>query len=283
MPPPPFRNAPIRVQRIRSPLTRAAYALHSGTAYLLVLSAGTVRLGAWNEAGIEGPRLWWRAEAAPTELLAEAGTRATLLSIPDLVLAQSLPAAQMGETVRQALRQDLSLPGADNDRMLPLIDGLEAELSAGEPGAEVAARYYLALVLTHVWRRARTELLTQGTTAEGLAERFVLLATQHARQHWTVADYARAIGVSRDRLGSAVKGATGFSPQAYLHRHLIREASELLVGTGTPIGTIAFRLGFADPAYFTRFFSRAVGVSPSRFRAAAKRPPNTESSYAAWP
>ena len=116
-----------------------------------------------------------------------------------------------------------------------------------------------------------------------MAERFVLLATQHARQHWTIGAYARTIGVSRDRLGAAVKRATGLSPQAYLHRQLIREASELLAGTATPVGTVAFRLGFTDPAYFTRFFSRAVGISPSRFRASARRRPDPEGSYAAWP
>ena len=64
---------------------------------------------------------------------------------------------------------------------MPRVDGLEAELATGEPGADVAARCYLALLLTRVWRRARTELLTQGAATEGLAERFVHLATQHAR------------------------------------------------------------------------------------------------------
>lgn len=276
----PFHNARIRVQRIRSPLTRAGYALPAGMSHLLLLSSGTVLA---DQSHVEAPRLWWRPKGPPVEMLAEAGTRAILLSIPELALAQSLPAAPMGDTMSQPLRQELSVPLLGSDRMMPLIDGLEAELAAGEAGADIAARCYLALLLTLVWRRARTELLTQGATTEGLAERFVLLATQHARQHWTVGAYARTIGVSRDRLGSAVKAATGLSPQAYLHRHLVREASELLAGTGTPIGTIAFRLGFADPAYFTRFFSRAVGVSPSRFRASAKRRPNAEGSYAAWP
>ncbi|WP_375263576.1 helix-turn-helix domain-containing protein [Palleronia sp.] len=275
MQPAPTRNARIRVQRIRSPLTRVGYALPAGVSHLLLLSSGTVQ----TDTAVDAPRLWWRPKGTAVEMLAEAGTRATLLSIPEPALAQSLPAATIG----QPLRQELSVPLQANDRMMPLIDGLEAELATGEAGADVAARHYLALLLTHVWRRTRAELLTQGATTEGLAERFVQLVTQHARQHWTVAAYARAIGVSRDRLRSAVKGATGLSPQAYLHRHLIREASELLNGTATPIGTIAFRLGFADPAYFTRFFSRAVGTSPSRFRASAKRRPNAEGSYAAWP
>jgi AraC family transcriptional activator of pobA len=34
---------------------------------------------------------------------------------------------------------------------------------------------------------------------------------------------------------------------------------------------IAFGLGFADAAYFTRFFRREVAQAPSQFRAAARQ------------
>jgi AraC family transcriptional activator of pobA len=34
-----------------------------------------------------------------------------------------------------------------------------------------------------------------------------------------------------------------------------------------PVSQIAFALGFADPAYFSRFFRDRVGMSPSVYRA----------------
>jgi AraC family transcriptional activator of pobA len=72
--------------------------------------------------------------------------------------------------------------------------------------------------------------------------------------------------VKRDRLNVSVRRATGLSPQAYLHREIMRDACELLASTGLPVSQIAFRLGYVDPAYFNRFFTRQSGQSPGRYR-----------------
>ncbi|WP_258550862.1 helix-turn-helix domain-containing protein [Klebsiella pneumoniae] len=44
------------------------------------------------------------------------------------------------------------------------------------------------------------------------------------------------------------------------------EAKRDLVYTAMTVNEIADRLGFSEPAYFTRFFKRLSGVSPSVFR-----------------
>ena len=47
----------------------------------------------------------------------------------------------------------------------------------------------------------------------------------------------------------------------------LREARRYLAYTHLNIATIAYALGFADPAYFTRVFTRDAGLSPRAFRA----------------
>ena len=47
---------------------------------------------------------------------------------------------------------------------------------------------------------------------------------------------------------------------------IVREARRNLVYTNLPVSTIAYALGFEDPAYFSRTFSIATGLSPSEFR-----------------
>lgn len=287
--PSPDRRAHASVQRIRSPLMRVGYGLAPGAAHLAVLQAGSVaRRGAAQDAepgpGIEAPRLLWLAHGTGGELVAEAGSRGMLLSIPGLALMRALPATPLGEQMRRTLGQTLSLPYDDPTPLEPLIAGLEGERHSGALGSDVAEEHYLSLVLLQLWRLSRADLIAHGRAPQGLAERFVILAGQHAREHWPVGDYARSLGVSRDRLGSAVRRATGLSPQRYLHRELTREACELLANTGMPVSQVAFRLGFSDPAYFTRFFARQAGANPGQYRRQAKaRRARGDQSYAAWP
>ena len=52
-----------------------------------------------------------------------------------------------------------------------------------------------------------------------------------------------------------------------LHERLLAEARRQLSYTDRTISTIAYDLGFEDPAYFSRFFRRGAGVPPAGWRA----------------
>ena len=72
----------------------------------------------------------------------------------------------------------------------------------------------------------------------------------------------------------------GRSPLALAHARLMSEAEQLLNGTGLQV---ADRLGFRDPAYFSRFFQRHAGMPPGRYRAALAAAGSGARSFAAWP
>jgi AraC family transcriptional activator of pobA len=44
------------------------------------------------------------------------------------------------------------------------------------------------------------------------------------------------------------------------------EAKRALCYTNQTVAEIAYTLGFVDPAYFTRSFTKHAGVSPRRYR-----------------
>lgn len=275
----------VSVQTIRNPLTRAAYGLRTGAAHLLVLQSGAAQLRSEGDlAATEAPRLAWWPDGGGSECVVEPGSRGSLISIPEILLLHGIPATPLGDHMRRTLAQRLSLVLSPDLRIAPLLDNLAQERASALPGGEVAETHILGLLLIQLWRAARADLLDHGHSPQGLAERFVQLASRHRLEHRTVADYARLLGVTRDRLGSAVRRATGLSPQGYLHRDLMREACELLANTGMQVGQVAFRLGFSDPAYFTRFFARQTGLSPARYRRRAQdRRAAGDRSYAAWP
>ncbi|GAA2682528.1 helix-turn-helix domain-containing protein [Streptomyces aculeolatus] len=82
----------------------------------------------------------------------------------------------------------------------------------------------------------------------------------------SVAEHAARHGMTTAELRSAVRRAAGCSPKDYLLGIRLGRAKELLAATELPIAAVARRVGYDDPAYFSRLFTRRVGVAPVRFR-----------------
>jgi AraC family transcriptional activator of pobA len=83
--------------------------------------------------------------------------------------------------------------------------------------------------------------------------------------------------VSESRLRSTCLATTGQSPVQIIHARILLEAKRQLHYTDRAVREVAFALGFEDPAYFTRFFSRLSGVSPRLFRRQGARSQLAES------
>ncbi|GAA4923824.1 hypothetical protein GCM10023237_51390 [Streptomyces coeruleoprunus] len=72
-------------------------------------------------------------------------------------------------------------------------------------------------------------------------------------------------------LRTAVRRTAGCSPKDYLLSVRLGRAKELLATTDLPVSAVARRVGYDDPAYFSRLFTRRVGTPPVRFRAQQSR------------
>ncbi|MFE5795152.1 helix-turn-helix domain-containing protein [Streptomyces sp. NPDC056503] len=86
-----------------------------------------------------------------------------------------------------------------------------------------------------------------------------------------IGDIAQELAVSRDTLITAVRRITGSPPTVYLTRRRIDRAKTLLTDTDRPVSLVGRDVGYPDPAYFTRVFTRHVGVAPSAFRKQQRR------------
>jgi AraC family transcriptional regulator, transcriptional activator of pobA len=108
---------------------------------------------------------------------------------------------------------------------------------------------------------------TAGTREPQLLRRFRVLLEAHYAGQWRVTDYARALAVTPTHLSRVIRAATGESASQLIDERVMREARRNLAYTSLRVSTIAYSLGYSDPAYFTRAFTRSAGLSPSRFRA----------------
>ncbi|NLU67555.1 AraC family transcriptional regulator [Streptomyces sp. HNM0574] len=83
----------------------------------------------------------------------------------------------------------------------------------------------------------------------------------------SVTDLAARYGMTPAALRTAVRRSAGCSPKDHLLAIRLGRAKELLAATDLPVAAIARRVGYDDPAYFSRLFTRRVGIAPVRFRA----------------
>lgn len=81
-----------------------------------------------------------------------------------------------------------------------------------------------------------------------------------------VAEAARRLGVSERHLSRLCREGAGTAPQEVIHTAVLREACRLLAYTRLQVAEVGHRLGFDDPAYFSRFFQRGTGASPRAYR-----------------
>jgi AraC family transcriptional activator of pobA len=95
---------------------------------------------------------------------------------------------------------------------------------------------------------------------------FVALLDQHHKSQWSVARYAAVLGITAPHLNTLCKRYSGQSAKRMINHRLTLAARRALAYTDNNVSSIARDLGFADPAYFSRFFRRAEGVTPSEFR-----------------
>jgi AraC family transcriptional activator of pobA len=193
----------------------------------------------------------------------------------------TLSAAFMDQVLRngaaapQAPAWPLAAPIAaqrDLAQLTGAFDGLNSEFHWPRDGRRAAIAAYLGLILVAAARLAaeRPPPAPPGPDA-GLIGALSVLIHRHAADNWGVEDYASALGVTPGRLTAVCRRRLGRSPMQLAHDHLMIEAKRNLIYTAMTVQEVGFSLGFTDPAYFSRFFSRREGVSPQRFRAARGR------------
>ncbi|WP_341770868.1 AraC family transcriptional regulator [Actinocrispum wychmicini] len=131
-----------------------------------------------------------------------------------------------------------------------------------------------ALLHVLVVRMARVADTGAPGPAETLVDQFARLTGQPGGESWSVRECAARMGVTPGYLAEAIKAATGRTPSHLIREARVREAKRLLVSSDLTVRQVADRTGFADPAYFCRFFRRETGLSPGDFRRVGDRAGN---------
>lgn len=82
----------------------------------------------------------------------------------------------------------------------------------------------------------------------------------------TIADVAAECHLTASHFARAFRKSTGVAPHKYLSDLRVEEAKRVMLTTKLPLADTALICGFGDQSYFTRVFSRTVGISPGAWR-----------------
>jgi AraC family transcriptional regulator, transcriptional activator of pobA len=95
---------------------------------------------------------------------------------------------------------------------------------------------------------------------------FKELVAQHFMRVHHVNEYATMLNISPKYLNAVVKEVLGVTAKSVIQEQLTIQARRELKFSNDSIKEIAFKLGFSEPFYFSNYFKKQMGCSPSEYR-----------------
>ena len=257
--------------------------------FLLLDGEAALSLAAGSELDLNAPALIWVPAGQGRELRIEAGAVGLAVSASESLVWRTVGESSLTVDLPTLLEQIVIAPaGSFPERdVLVCFEAMERELRQVEPGGLSVATFALGMVLIHLWRASSSHEQSNRAIPgghDGLVHRYRQLVELHFRDRVSVQGFADLLGVTRSRLNDACVLVAGMPPKAILHARLIEEARRRLDESGLSVEQVAYSLGFRDPAYFNRFFTRHTGTNPGSFKKATRSSKQSQpGSFAAWP
>ncbi len=224
------------------------------------------------------------------------GIEQALESIPDLVISDVMMPEVDGFEVCRFLKEDartshipvilLTALSEIQDRLEGLRRGADAYLTKPFFEEELIITVEQLLRLRQILQKRYTGIsvpsnLTHAKTSESLSgapeifdipkeDAFMTQVLDIIRKHtenaeFTVDQLNREMGMSNTQLFRKLKALTALSATQLIRQVRLDRAKELLRTSNLTVAEIAYQTGFTDPSYFTRIFSREIGVTPTEF------------------
>lgn len=120
--------------------------------------------------------------------------------------------------------------------------------------------------LWNVYEEAINRQEELSNLSASIFHRFMDLVRQYSSSEREVAFYADKLCVSAKYLSEVVKKGSGKPASYWINGYAAQEIVSLLKKPDMTLSEISDRLNFYNPAHFTRFVRKMLGVSPSEYR-----------------
>lgn len=221
---------------------------------------------------IKGPMFFVTPPTIPHAFVTERETMGHVITIRQEVywkIMKEIDKNQPAEVLNSPLCIELK-PNTDKiaAHLLNILDFMSFEIDNFTTPYDCVQSALLQLILVDISRLSKNYSIKQNTRKEDVRifRKFNGIIEKDFKNQVPLHFYTDQIGVTEGRLNSICRRLTGQSSKSIIRDRLIQEARRLLIFTPSSITEISYELGFKDPSYFSRFFSRIENSSPSDYR-----------------
>ena len=164
--------------------------------------------------------------------------------------------------------QCFSADNATAQEIEELIFKINSEIKRRKPHCSEMIKLYIYQICLHANRCYGTLVFSNRSynALQSLYSDFLKSVSLHFLTVRKVSAYAKMLHVSPDHLNRAIKSCTDKTAHQLIDEMIIIEAKAYLLHTSFTVAEIAYKLDFADPSHFNRFFKKYCTVTPAEFR-----------------
>jgi AraC-like DNA-binding protein len=166
---------------------------------------------------------------------------------------------------QQRFQNRLKLDLEQLAQLAKLIAELEDELKSRRPGARFVATAHFMRIIAFV-ARAYSKLPVEEQRPVNQLSKVLGFMEQHYAEPLNVADLARVAHLSETSLFRLFRQVLDRSPIDYLLHLRVQKAAQMLRRESLRIKEASEAVGFNDSNYFTRQFTKIMGVSPREYQ-----------------
>ncbi len=210
----------------------------------------------------------------------EAGISKAYEYIPDIIISDVMMPIKDGFEVTDTLKNNertchipivlLTAKGDTDSRLIGLERGADAYLSKPFDKTELKVRLRKLLELRkrlhERYNDFSDDTINQSQTIfeDGFILKLKKIIEENlANPDFNVQDICKEVNMSRSQLYRKLHALTGKTIVPYLRSMRMHRAKEMIIDTDMNISEVAYAVGFNDPSYFTRVYSKEFGYTPS--------------------
>ena len=137
--------------------------------------------------------------------------------------------------------------------------------------SDMILSYFRMFLVESVRIKLRQKMVQEKDLSEELKiiSLFNRLVELHFKKCHNVSDYANMIGISPKSISKTFNKEGKNKPSIIIKNRIILEAKRELLYSESSVKEICFKLGFDDPAYFSRLFKKQTNQTPLEFKNSA--------------